>query len=537
MVFEKCPITERINEYRGRKIVEKFPELENCGHSNFLSLWKYLNRIPEKCFDKRAAHDIYHILLNKTDNEIKEILSGGISKLLNIAYKSLNEINSLRFHDHEKTKNEYELMSWIDTQIHPNYLKLIESVFANLILLIASYENSKSGKELGKLKVFQRVLYLEKTGLGYLSEPYERTVRNAIAHGNVVYKHRDIIYSDWKGEVVLPVSHPIFLFDRLLDICNGLALGMTLYFFTKFENLLKQNVKLPQAILVEELVFSTEAPGWKVTGCLESEITENRTQLMVYTRDRFLDAWKAQYHAFRAAVLAEKLAPGYDRYFISLKSKFGKLGETGFAPFIGSELRKLRAKGAGSIEDYTGVLEEGLFFFFPKIKLPRFIFKISNFLTVFKIHYRVSKEEMKEYFRSFELLPRYLKLHRTKYHAVINGSLVVIPKKPIPFEIIIRKNAKLIIKKAIRNARKKTKFLSLSKYLPVGYVRVNVLSKDFRLRDIIAPGLIPELLCTLEIKRLKRIKAPDIWGGIPEKTRGVKIVWNKNAEILDSTNK
>ena len=57
--------------------------------------------------------------------------------------------------------------------------------------------------------------------------------------------------------------------------------------------------------------------------------------------------------------LCEYLAPGYDRYFFSLRSQ---VALPGFAAFDGRRLAAVREAGPTSESDYQGVLEEdGLF--------------------------------------------------------------------------------------------------------------------------------------------------------------------------------
>ncbi len=73
----------------------------------------------------------------------------------------------------------------------------------------------------------------------------------------------------------------------------------------------------------------------------------------------------------------------------------------------------------------------------------------------------------------------------------------------------------------------------ISKYLRLGYLRIGVYSEDFRIRKLKNSGLIPELLCTIEFKRLQRIHTIDIIGGKPETIKKFRIVWNKNAKIIE----
>ncbi len=109
---------------------------------------------------------------------------------------------------------------------------------------------------------------------------------------------------------------------------------------------------------------------------------------------------------------------------------------------------------------------------------------------------------------------------------MINGRIVINTTLKIPIYELIRKYCRYIIRKVTSSARKRTKVTDISKYLPLGFIRIILYEKDFRIRILGSVGITPELICTLEIKTLKRIKAPDIMGVIPEWIKNIKIEWN-----------
>lgn len=323
----------------------------------------------------------------------------------------------------------------------------------------------------------------------------------------------------------------INLFDHMVDTCNGLALGFQLYYFTNLGFLEKHKINVPFSLMVEELRAQTEAPGWKIMGCLESKTIDNKTQLIIFTKNRFLDGLKLHYHVFRSAILAERFALGYERYFFRLDSKYSLLG---WAGFNGSELKRLRTKNDTDLQDYSTALENGLIFFNPKFKLPRFIFKISTLLSAAKIIIPIKWIEFKETHYPLFICPRDIRIHRNKFHSVINGSVAVKPNSSVSIDDLIRAHCSSILRKTIRTARKRAKITNISKYLRLGYLRIGIFSEDFRIRKLRNSGLIPELLCTIEFKRLQRIRTIDITGGIPETIRKFRIVWNRNAKIASS---
>jgi len=532
MVLESCSLTEELHKYRRKRICTEFPILNNCDHDCYLSLWKYLSHIPERFYSKNGCEDIRKFLENIKENEpitLVKILKDH-DKLLFLAFKSLDEINSLKFHDVELPSNEYDLMQFFDNYIHSTYLKLTEGVYANLILPIGAYLRLKRKAKLEGFDVYNRVDELKGTKYEYLSDPYNNTVRNAIAHGKVIYKQRDIIYEDKRNSVTLSSRNVINFFDNMLDICNGLSLGFRLFYFTNLKFLEKHGISIPLPIMIEELRAETNAPGWEIKGCLGSETVDNRSQLVIFTKNHFLDRSKLNYHVFRSAILAERFAPGYQRYFFRLDSKYSLLG---WAGFDGSELNRLRTQNDSKLQDYANALENGLIFFNPKIKLPRFVFRISTLLSVMKIIIPIKWREFKETRLPLFMDPRDIRIHRNKFHSVINGGVVIKPNLSIPIDDLIRIYCSSIVRKTVRTARKRAKMTDISKYLRLGYLRIGVYSEDFRIRKLRGSGLIPELLCTIEFKRLRRIHTIDIIGGKPETIKRFRIVWNKNAKIIE----
>jgi len=531
MVLESCPLTEELHKYRREKICLEFPVLVTCSNECYLSLWKYLTHVPERFYSKKACQDIFKHLDDLKDNEPSILITilKDYEKLLSLAFKALDEVNSLPFHDMVLPTNHFELMQFYENHLHTIYLKLTESAFANLILPFSAYYRINRNASLEGFDVYNRVEELYDTQYEYLSYHYDNTIRNAIAHGKVIYRDHDVIYEDKRGNSITLISiHVVNLFDEMLDVCNGLSLGFRLFYFTNLDFIENHGIAVPLPVMLEELQAETEAPGWETRGCLESETTDNRSQLVIFTRNHFLDRLKLNYHVFRSAFLAERFAPGYERYFFSLDSKYSLLG---WAAFDGSELNRLRVQGASAIQDYANALENGLIFFNPKLKLPKFLFKISTLFSIMKIIIPIKWWEFKETYYPLFIDPRDLIIHRNKFHSVIRGSIVIKSNSSISIDDMIRTHCSSIIRKAIRTARKRADITNIAKYLRLGYLRVGIYSHDFRVRKLRNSGLIPELLCTIEFKRLRRVNTIDIIGGKPETIKNYRIVWNRNSQI------
>ncbi len=527
--FKINPLTKELHKLRLSKISSRIPILKECGHDSYLSIWKYIQNTPEKFYCKKACWDIYHFLEQLKNDDIDNLIQIllNFNELSSLSFVALEDINTLRFHDIKIDFDDYELFSFLDTSIHPSYLKLTETTYTNLIYPISSYQRIKRGKKLEGFDVFQRVAELEKSEYSHLAKPYDNTIRNAIAHGGVIYKPPFItIYKDKKGNIRdINSKEMIRIFDEMLDVCNGLSLGIRLFYFTNLNLLEKYSIKPPLTIITEELKAQLDAPRWEIIRCFESETFDNRSQLIVFTRNSFLDSMKLYYNLFRSAFLIEKYAPNYDRYYFRLESKYSLLGSAGF---IGNEIKKLRNKDNVKTIDYRGILEDNLIIFYPKIKLPRLIFKISTLISSFKIHYEIEKSKFIESIKPLSINVRDTKIHKNGYYCVIRSSVFLKANQELSLENLIKEKHNLIVKEAVKKARKDASINDFSRYLPVGYIKISIFSEDFRIRKLTNSGLIPELMCTIEKKHLKRIKQVDLLGGKVEIREKSRIVWNKN---------
>jgi len=529
MIFEFNPLTEELHKYRRKKICAEFPVLANCGHNFYLSLWKYLSNIPEKFYSRKAKEDIFAFLenLKETDETILEKILSEFNNL-SFSFKSLNEINKLEFHDIDLSWFEPQvLMKLYEDYLHPAYLKLVEGSYSDLIFPISAYQRFLRNVRLDNFDVFNRVEELKNTKYEYLAEPYNNTIRNGIAHRKVIYTQMEVKYDDKKGNsVTLPYREVINLFDNLLDICNGLSLGLCLFYLTNADFVEKHYINIPRQIMIEELKAETHAPAWEINECIETETINSKSQLNIYVKNQIFDPFYYQYNAFRSAILGEKLVPGYDIYFIILDRTYFKFG---LVAFNGSRLKALRNSSNYNLKDYVMTLENRLNYIAPKIKLPRFFYKIITLLSSFKIILPLKLEEWRSTLNLI-INPRYTEIHKNGNYSVIEGKIIIKINSNRSISDMIQLNCSYIVKKTVKTTRKRAKITDISKYLPLGYLLLSIYSEDFRIRKLKSSGLIPELLCTIEFKRLKRIHTVDIAGGKPEIIKNFRIVWNKNPQ-------
>jgi hypothetical protein len=91
----------------------------------------------------------------------------------------------------------------------------------------------------------------------------------------------------------------------------------------------------------------------------------------------------------------------------------------------------------------------------------------------------------------------------------------------------VRTDCHRILRGASRAARRSLPWWSLVRWLPLGWSRVAVFCKDHRKRRLGSYGLGQDLVCTVQTRRLKRVKAPDILNSRIEQRGLYRIAWNR----------
>lgn len=518
----KNPILGEVHDAQVNQLVKQFPALHAIKDQNILSLWKYIEMRPHKFFSKLAMDVLLRELerLEKEDRSaLRQLISNEIGNIDN-AFRHIEEINGFLWHDDPlQGEDDYRKLMLIDQNLNPAYLRLTEAVLKPLLMIPAYFSRTSRGKGTEKLELYDISAELAETDFEELLQPYEALVRNGIAHGGVTYGANSICYRDKKGNSKeLRDNEVIQLFDDLLDVCNGMVAAISGF-------LLKQSdseYPRPQQLKLEELRAETQTPYWQVVGWLPAEQI-NGSQLIIYTEVTTLDYQKALFSSFQTAVLAERLAPGYDRYFLSLNQPSGWRG---FGAFNGTNLAHHRNQGHET-NKYSDVLEDTGLFFVPRIKLPKLAGKIGSLWLAFRAGKPKVAAEYRKSMGLCKVVVRRTELHQSSWGTVLKTDVVLENDDDPINQSHVRRQCRAIIRKSLRKARCEKPYTSLLRYLPLRYARVHVFQNDYRRRKLVNFGLAEDLVGTLQIKRTNRIKAPDISGSTIEFTRRVRIAWNR----------
>jgi len=524
-LFEKLqnPLMRESNSRARARLREAFSDLERSPDAHYLRLRPYIVDCPQRFFD-REAYGCFLRWLEERDRTdslgLKDYLQDQFTEL-DRALQLLRQVNLEAWHDElPKEGDEYERVRFIDKHVHPAYLRLSEAVLVPLTRIVAYFSRLDRGKGTDGLDIWSIVEELSGSPAECLVSPYHHIVRNGIAHGGITYLQNEIRYRDKKAnEDVLSTYSVVRLCDDMVDVCNGLAAALSVFLVLKRQD----GYALPQALFVDELREETRCDWWWIDGCVPCEIGAQK-QLLIYARPNSRDYLKIQMATIQSGILAECLAPGYDRYFFSLRSP---KAWPGWAGFDGKKLAELRSSGTTELERYQGVVEDDLIFYVPRPALPRWLGKLDTLLRSWRIHVPLVLAEQRSKLGAPAVICRDARLHRNSWGSVLNGAVVIeelLSGRPVE---LVRTWRKRIVRTALRSARKAKGRVGVARFLPLGFARVSVFLKDYRSRRLTSFGLGPDLVCTLQFQRLRRIRCPDIFGSTVEVRGKWRIAWNQ----------
>ena len=515
------PLTGTVNARTRDRVVDAFPVLSGCGHDAFLALGKYLDGTPERFYAADACRTYTDFLEDQMSSD-----SARLTRLLDEhaddidrAILTLNEVCAEDWHDPETDNDEYAFIRLCNRWLHPSCLKLAEGVLHRFVFLPATclrLDRGKSTEDLWRLSAC--VQELNRTPLKTLTTHCDSVVRNSIAHGRISYKQREVLYHDRDDKSRKRSDRSVVeMVDGLVDTCNGCALALKLFY--------RQHLgafRVPQQVMLEELQADTETPWWHIEGCLVSEMTGKR-RLVIYARPASRDYGKVQYMTVYTGILAEYFAPEFEQYEVSLRSP---IAWPGGAVFDGKKLKEIRERpGPRSMEEYKGVLENNLVFYRPNVPQLKLVSKIETLLTSFRLHMPLAFEQIRESLERIPIKPRRAEIHRNGWGAVVNGAVVVDLSRESDPRDAVRKARRRIIRAARRLAYKRSTRCNVARFLPTGYARIAVYQSDQRHRALW--GLPADLVCTVQIQFIARIRAPDISGSTIERVGIHRIAWNK----------
>lgn len=501
------PTQKLLNQKKLKKILEEIPELQYSSHQYFLSTEKYINHIPEKFYDKT----LYHLYLSWLNNKFNENKNECIQYFnteknnLSKAFENLAAINNKEIHEIKlKTNNIHETLKYIDDTINPLILNLVEASYSHLLKPISYFHRFDKKVSNLNLSLHDIIGDVSRTKFKDLVIDKIDNIRNGIAHRGIKYGINDITYSDKKNNsITLDYFEIIDIFDSLMDICNSISLAIKIFLLIH----LGTEIELPNSLLFEEISEETKNKWLHVTDCIEVIIPKGN-QLIIYTNPNTTDRNQILFLTIQIAIIAEFLAPNYNRYCINYNSK---KCYSGCCIFDGEKIHNAITSNINDYSDYINAIEDTGLFFNPKYKLPKLFYKVDTFLGIFGLMFLNNKKNEVSYF-----VIRDIEKTKVKNRIRLMGT-IILSSNIRNHSDWIKENASKIIKKTV----KKTKTI-----FPIEYIQISIFSQDYRKRNFSSYKTKDSLICTIILNKSKYIKTPQIINTHYEKNKNLNFFWS-----------
>lgn len=512
--------------FRRDRAVAIFPELANCGHELFAFMGVYADRLPWSTYDRQAQKQ-YLAFLQKLHAERPKFLPDFLRDehgTIEITFRTLETINRRFAHDRDWSKlGDVELLRTIHDEAHPAYLQLCEGVLKWFLTIAAVPLREKRGAKTDGMSPNDLAEEARKAGIHPLT-CFDSTMRNAIAHGSIAFGIDRIEYLNRdRGKTRTRMNKPhetLAMLEALLDVCNGMAAALRIFVLLDRDLLFSKRAPVPAALVFPEVDTQLATSGWRVDDYLELQEADGTRQLTLFVRSTYIDDHKTRISVVRTATFAALLMPGFDRYLVELHRR----GErAGWGRFDGAKVRELAAQGVDHAPTYVEhATQLGDFIVFPAFGR----FHVPSRLRVFGSIAEVMRTSWAARHADRQIEVRHVEIQSKRSFAFINAHVVLHRSDVTAAVELTLKNARRIIRMAVRAARALPHASWWVRHLPVGYVQVWVYLEDRRRRELLASGWGPNLLGRLTRKTRGRIPI-----GVPPETMhemvsGVRVDWN-----------
>lgn len=205
-------------------------------------------------------------------------------------------------------------------EFHPEYLRRCEHIFSNLIVLYWAILKRKGVG--GKFDLTGAVARIQSTQHEVLLSGYDEKIRNAIAHGEVVFRGMDICYGvEAANHEMLPFEF-LDRFDEIWRTSNSLAIAVILFLARYQEQMnagIPATLTLPVGIINLIAKSEAERTGLTVLGLVESNLPGGAKQLHIAVKTIFLGRSAVLLDCSRISLhLLKSGASGYKRFLFDI---------------------------------------------------------------------------------------------------------------------------------------------------------------------------------------------------------------------------
>jgi hypothetical protein len=234
------------------------------------ALYRFVNSVPWRYWDPEIVANALEVLENSAERTASAIAIR--SRRMGIGFENLFRQTPTANYEEKLSLSKMSDLLRLATEFHPEYLRCAEHIFSNL--LIVYWSVLRKGDVSGKYDLRGAVNLINQKGHHFLLKGYNDDIRNAVAHGQVVFRgFESIQYGPEVANVNFAAFEFLSAFDSLRRTSNNLALALLLFLARHRDSLsATKDFILPPSIMAFLAGAGIERTGLNVVGVVESEI-------------------------------------------------------------------------------------------------------------------------------------------------------------------------------------------------------------------------------------------------------------------------
>lgn len=537
--FEFGYVERQLQDTKQKCVWQQFPDLKRDTDEPSLQLADYLLVEPQKYFSRSAFREVHDWLMprvQKSSGVFLDSLYGDIAQV-NQAIREMREINRQinndPWHDQAMPSSDILLQQLCREFVLPRYLNLTEAVYLALIkpIVVTMRIDRDSGiDDLQKNNHTAATDQFFASAMPITAATYDPVVRNALAHNKLAYVGPVVRFTDEgaKGTsrtVEVLMGSVIRLFDYAVDVCNALVLAYCVVLTANRGVLALSGHKLPDELLIGELIARMSTRAWAVTRCEKAPAIDNQSQLVVKVQETVRTQNDFVFNLHRTAAWVQALMPGYTRYLVQTSSRVGK---PGLYSFSGPRLDDANNGPQDNPELYADtVIQESCVDFNKRHDWPRSIHRLWLIGEAGKS--QLARARLLHYSESTSVLLIVRDARATRDHFTVRLWARGAPTFERPsgdISALIDSQAEHVLRGLTRAALRVASHHPAVTIAPK-YVCLDLFSRDLRVREMQTSHLRPELICRLEYAESDSLfPKVTLMGGKVERRGRIRITWN-----------
>ena len=290
-LLQTDPLAVRDSELRHRDGLHGFSEyLPLDADENWArALSVFVRSRPWRYWDENTLSEALTVLEHSVERTAEAITEWG--RQISTGFDSLFKMSAAADYEEALDVNKPRDLLRLATEFHPDYLRSAEHSFSNLLTIY--WAVLKKGSVTGKFDLRGAVALVNRKH-ALLTDGYDDQVRNAIAHGETVFRGEGVIqYGPNIANYSLAPFEFLSRYDQLWRTSNGLLIAVLLFLARNEKNLLsRSNFRLPVSIAVFLAAAGIERPGLAVIAHIESDTPRGGKRLHLFLQSNF--RWRVQ---------------------------------------------------------------------------------------------------------------------------------------------------------------------------------------------------------------------------------------------------